>query len=262
MRFYQRALKTTYGKIGGKTMDNSDVSHEGHRKRLLDTVVKAGLENLSEIQQVEFMLTYIFPRGDVNPLAHRLLDAYGSIGGIIDASDTELMTIRGINERSAKKISMLGDLFFAYTSSRMSEHEVYEKESDILDLVELLLRFRTKENMIILGFSPAQMLCGSKRIVSNEVDSVNINILDFTAFISSCKPTSLVVAHNHPFGVANPSNHDANAREIIKNICFNCGINLIDTYIVGENGVYSQKYNELRRKYCDVDNLVNFITNN
>lgn len=84
-------------------MDNSDVSHDGHRARLLETAVNGSLDILSEIQQVEFMLTYIFPRGDVNPLAHRLLDAYGSLGGILDADFYTLKGIKGINDRSAKK---------------------------------------------------------------------------------------------------------------------------------------------------------------
>ena len=47
--------------------------HEGHRARLLDLALNAGVDNMSDIQVVEFFLTYIFPRGDVNPLAHRLL---------------------------------------------------------------------------------------------------------------------------------------------------------------------------------------------
>ena len=91
-------------------MDNSDVSHDGHRMRLLNLAINAGIDSMSDIQVVEFMLTYIVPRGDVNPLAHRLLDTYGTLTNIIDASPTDLMTIKGINDRSAKKISMLGEI--------------------------------------------------------------------------------------------------------------------------------------------------------
>ncbi len=240
-------------------MDNSDVSHDGHRARLLETAVNGSLDILSEIQQVEFMLTYIFPRGDVNPLAHRLLDAYGSLGGILDADFYTLKSVKGINDRSAKKIAMLGELFFTYTTSKMTKQQVFKGESDIMDLAELLLRFRTKENLVLLGFSPKQMLCGSKRFVSSKTDAIDISVLDFTAFISSYKPTTLAVAHNHPFGIAYPSKKDGDAFKFIEELCFNCGIRFIDSYIVGENGVFSQRHNELRRKYCDVENLDQFI---
>ena len=57
-------------------MDSKKNIHAGHRRRLMELAYKAGHENLSDIQAVELVLCYVFPRGDVNPLAHRLLDRY------------------------------------------------------------------------------------------------------------------------------------------------------------------------------------------
>ncbi len=242
-------------------MDNSDISHEGHRKRLLDTVINAGLENLSDVQIVEFMLTYVFPRGDVNPLAHRLLDAYGTLGNILEAKPIDLMSIRGINERSAKKIHALSDLFFSYTTSKMKEVTTYDDVREIIDLVELLLRFRKTENLVLLGFSASNLLCGSKRVVSNETDSVSMKLFEVTAFLSSVRPHSLVVAHCHPSGIAFPSSQDEEAFSFLKNLCFDCGVNLIDSYIVGENGVYSQNQNILKRQYFDIEDVKDVVFN-
>ncbi len=240
-------------------MNNNDVSHDGHRQRLLETVTRVGLENLSDVQIVEFMLTYIFPRGDVNPLAHRLLDTFSTIGGIIDADYQLLMGIKGINERTAKKIAALSDVFFAYTSSRMRSQKKFRTEADIIDLIEVLLRFRTRENLVFLGFTNAGFMCGSKRFVSEKISSVQITSFDLTAFLASYRPDSVVVAHNHPFGVASPSPDDDKSKEVISKICFDCGVNFIDAYIVGENGVYSQKESALRRQYCDVGDLSRLI---
>lgn len=52
-----------------KSDDEKNI-HEGHRQRLLDLAISAGVDNMSEVQVMELFLTYIFPRGDVNPLAH------------------------------------------------------------------------------------------------------------------------------------------------------------------------------------------------
>lgn len=57
--------------------------HQGHRQRLTNLVDNAGLENLSDVQAVEYLLTFVFPRGDVNPLAHRLLNHFGNIANIL-----------------------------------------------------------------------------------------------------------------------------------------------------------------------------------
>ena len=70
---------------------NDDKSvHSGHRERLLETVHNVGLYGLSKIQVMEFVLCYIFPRGDVNPLAHRLLDKFKNISTVFDASIDDL----------------------------------------------------------------------------------------------------------------------------------------------------------------------------
>ena len=236
-------------------MDNSDVSHDGHRMRLLNLAVNAGIDSLSDIQMVEFMLTYIFPRGDVNPLAHRLIDAYGTLTNIIDASPADLMTIKGINDRSAKKISMLGELFFAYTTAKMRKKIRVENRIDILDLIEDMLRFRTTENMVFLAFSPAHLLCGHKRIRSDSSDSVSVSIMELTAFLASTKPSVFVVGHCHPYGSCKPSENDFEAFEIVKKVCFDCGVTLHDSYIVGEDGVYSMVDQKCVRMYYDIDAL-------
>ena len=95
-----------------KYNDDEKNIHAGHRGRLLDTVCNAGIETLSSVQAMEFILTYIFPRGDVNPLAHRLLDKFGNIASVLDAEESELMTVRGIGERAAKLIRQLTEIFF------------------------------------------------------------------------------------------------------------------------------------------------------
>ena len=100
---------------------NSDVSHEGHRERLTDLINNSGIDCVSTVQAVEFFLTYIFPRGDVNPLAHRLLDRFENFGNIVDACESDLKSVKGINDRSAKKIKLFSELIFYYSSSKMSK---------------------------------------------------------------------------------------------------------------------------------------------
>ena len=48
--------------------------HAGHRMRVIESYSRIDLDALSPHQVLEYILFYVFPRGDVNPLAHRLLD--------------------------------------------------------------------------------------------------------------------------------------------------------------------------------------------
>lgn len=236
-------------------MNNDDISHDGHRARLLDLAYNAGLDNMSDVQVVEFLLTYVFPRGDVNPLAHRLLDTYGDLTHIISASVTDLMTVKGINERSAKKIHLFNELFFAYITARMNKKTRIFCKADIIDIVEDMLRFRTNEYMLLLGFSPMNYLCGKKIVSRNLRNEVGMPVLELSGFLSSTKPNSFVIAHCHPYGLSVPSEDDDEALKVVKKLCFDCGVQLVDSYIVGEDGVYSMLDNKLVRTYCDIDDL-------
>ncbi|MBP3431505.1 MAG: hypothetical protein J6K39_01445 [Clostridia bacterium] len=227
--------------------------HEGHRARLSALAKNAGLDSMSEVQVMEFFLTYIFPRGDVNPLAHRLLDEYETFTNVIDAEAEDLMRIHGINERSARMINMFGELFYYYATARMGKKFIVRTMADLIDVAEDYLRFRTTENMLIMALSPANILTHKRRIDMNKNDEVGVSFLEFTNFIANAKPASMVIAHCHPYGSAKPSEKDVESYKKIGELCTSCGVRLIDSMIVGEDGVYSQLEEKFYRTYRSLD---------
>ncbi len=229
--------------------------HEGHRERLVSLAVNAGVDAMSDVQLVEFFLTYIFPRGDVNPLAHRLLNKFETFTQIIEANKNDLISVEGINERSANKISLFKELFYAFTTAKMGRKFVVKCRADIIAVVEDCLRFRTTENMVLLALSASNIITHRRQFCENNSGRVSISIMELTTFLASSKPASIVVAHCHPFGKAMPSESDDEGFKLASDVCHTCGVNLIDSYIVGEEGVYSQKEEKLVRRYYDVEEL-------
>ena len=64
--------------------------HQGHRERLRQKFLEHGLDTLPDVNALELLLFYAVPRQDTNPIAHRLLDAFGSLPGVFDASLEDL----------------------------------------------------------------------------------------------------------------------------------------------------------------------------
>lgn len=220
-------------------MANEENVHAGHRARLLELATKAGFENLTEPQAMEVLLTYIFPRGDVNPLAHRLLNEFGSFSAVLEAEPDDLMHIKGINVRSARMLANFRGMFFYYYTSRINGKTVVKNKAEILDIVEEHLRFRTTEYAVMLALSPSNNVIHKKLLRSQTRDDVPVSIHDFTRFLSYSKPKKVVLAHCHPYGSCAPSEADITLFEEYRNICQSCGIDLIDSYIVGEDAIYS-----------------------
>ncbi|MDE7301614.1 MAG: hypothetical protein K2N47_05530 [Clostridia bacterium] len=80
--------------------------HEGHRQRLVGKV-KDG-STLYEHELMEILLFNACPRRDVNATAHTLIDKFGSIDGVLQASVEELSRVDGVGVNMAEYLSCLG----------------------------------------------------------------------------------------------------------------------------------------------------------
>ena len=72
--------------------------HEGHRERLRDSFLTHGLDSFHEVQALELLLFYAVPRRDTNPLAHALLEHFGSLEAVLSAPMCELKEIKGLGD--------------------------------------------------------------------------------------------------------------------------------------------------------------------
>ena len=80
--------------------------HDGHRKRLKEQFLHHG-DGFHDHQLLELLLCYAIPQGDVNGLAHRLLDRFGSLAGVLDARPEALEQVPGVGEHTAVLLKLL-----------------------------------------------------------------------------------------------------------------------------------------------------------
>ena len=85
----------------------SDSIHKGHRQRMKDRFLQEGLDHFSDIQVLELLLFYCIPRQDTNPIAHKLLDHFGSLSQVLEASVEELTKVPGIGENAATFLHLI-----------------------------------------------------------------------------------------------------------------------------------------------------------
>ena len=82
--------------------------HEGHREKVRKRFMQEnGFDHFEDHQILEMLLFYANSRSDTNPIAHRLLDTFGSLKGVLEARPEMLMTVPGVGESAAALISMV-----------------------------------------------------------------------------------------------------------------------------------------------------------
>ena len=94
--------------------------HAGHRARMRERFIKEGLSGFSEHEVLELLLMFAIPQRDVNPLAHRLIDRFGSLSAVLESSPAELTRVDGVGENAAALLSLMPQLMGYYQHSPSS----------------------------------------------------------------------------------------------------------------------------------------------
>lgn len=213
--------------------------HNGHRMRVLRSYSQIEFDVLSPHQVLEFILFYIAPRGDVNPLAHRLLDHYGSVQNVLDANPNELMKVNGIHERSALMLTGLVKIFNYYTGSKLSKKLRFTEPSEIYDYCEDLLRFYTHEVVFAIALDASFHFISKRKIGKGAGTAVALDPHDLVDFVNETKAANIILTHNHPGGDCNPTINDITGTDIVKQIIEYMKAQLVDHVIIGDDGIYS-----------------------
>ena len=235
-------------KTKGKELDEKNI-HAGHRERLFDLAFKAGLDKLTNVQMLETILCFVFPRGDVNPLAHRLLNHFGSLSAVLEADIHDVARIKGMGETSAKKLHLLTQINLVYALDKMKVSPKFESFSDIYDYVENLLRFRTVEELYFIAIGANKTCLNTKLFASGSINMVGISMNDLMLYLASTRAHALVIVHNHPNGSCKPSPQDEKAFESLKKMTEMANCQLLDSLIIGTDGLYSMENKSVARVY-------------
>ena len=118
------------------TTETSDLSvHAGHRQRLRERFLRGGPDDLAAHELLELLLGYAMPRVDVNPLAHRLIERFGSLSGVTEASVEELMSVSGVGEYTACLIRLLPAVVRRCAIDRVESPRVYDTVGKLVEFL-------------------------------------------------------------------------------------------------------------------------------
>ncbi len=232
-----------------RELESEKNMHAGHRDRLLDLVYECGLDKVSKVQQMEFILFYLFPRGDTNPLAHRLLDKFENVSNSMNASLSELTSIYGIGPRTAKYLKLMPEAYHLYSSELLGDRIDLTKFYSMCDYCEDLVRTNNTEALYIIALTARGKVIRKSRLARGSFNYVTISAEAVASFIFSTKPAFVIMVHNHPGGLARASEGDLTGHKRMRHLVNVHDCILADHLIIGENGIYSLNKMRYYRSY-------------
>lgn len=213
--------------------------HDGHRERKKAQYRRGGSDAFADHELLELLLFYAIPRIDTNPLAHALLDRFGSLQAVFSASAEELEQVPGIGASAAVLISLVPALHRRALVSAANREVVLDTRSRIGAYFRELLSTEPKEVMYQLCLDAKGRRRNIYKLGAGDVSSVTLNIRQIVENAINSKAAMVALAHNHPSGVPFPSPEDREATARIRDALEVIDVRLVEHVIVADDDYIS-----------------------
>ncbi len=211
--------------------------HEGHRKRILEKIIVAE-GALAEHELLEILLFNAIPRQNTNPIAHRLIQTFGSLYGVLQAPREQLLEVEGVGDATASYLKCVSLIFERLERVEQKATPFYSL-SDFTNLIEKRFHGVTDEILEMYCLDASGKVKFIKRYTSYERNRVQTNAEEVSRLIAMQMPKGMVAVHNHPLSSSQPSAQDDAFTAQVEMICSIHGIQFFDHIILGMDGNYS-----------------------
>lgn len=213
--------------------------HDGHRERLKERYTAYGLDNFNDLNVLELLLFYAIPRRDTNAIAHALLDHFGSLDAVFDASLQELQAVDGVGANAASLITLIPEISKRCAVSRTRDVTLFTNSGAAGRYLQPRLGFEKAEKSLLLCLNPQKQLISCTEIASGVVDSVSLNVRLVVETALKNRASSVILAHNHPSGNAAPSRDDELLTKRVRDALQLVDISLDDHIIIAGQSWFS-----------------------
>ncbi len=219
----------------------SQHNHTGHRQRMRERLSKNGsLDGFAEHEILEMLLFYVFPRGNTNELAHDLINKFGSLRGVLNASKEELMQIKTVGENCAFALKFF-NMLTAYAARQDIGSVDVRDYRRMLDYVSTFFTDEKTEKIKVFCVNSSCKIQSVSDIGKGTSDCVGFDFKELTRIVLNSGCNVIVLAHNHPGGENTPSQEDVAVTRKIINYLKMLDISVLDHYVVGANGIVSMR---------------------
>lgn len=205
--------------------------HKDHRSRLKRRYESEGMGAFEDHNVLELLLFYAIPRKDTNPIAHRLLERFGSLHGVFEASEKELCEVDGIGPAAASFLAMCPRIAARVVKERL-ESEPFNTGARLGQYFVDLFRFEPIDAACVLFLDDALRFVSLEMLQNGRIDAPR-DVVDKTAQIAGKKRASYaVLAHNHKDTGTSATPADISSTNDVKSELSSLGVHLIAHFIV------------------------------
>ena len=221
------------------------MSYDGHRQRIKKRFVQEGLDHWDPYLQLELLLTLAHARKDTKPIAKDLLQKFGSLAGVMDAPEKELLSVAQVGPALVSLLKITRDMGRAYITSSAQEKDLVNQPELAVAILRADLVGAQREHIRALFLNTANKLIASELLCVGTLDQAPLYPRTIVERTIALKAAAVILGHNHPGGSLTPSSEDKQITSDIQKALATIDVRLLDHIIVTPNGWMSFQQKQL-----------------
>ena len=222
--------------------------HAGHRQRLKERFLREGLDNFEEHQVLELLLFYGIPQRDTNEIAHELIRKFGSLSKVLEATPEELAEVKYVGDNVTTLFRLITEVARYYQVNCAIREMILPTIDACGRYLVPFFHGRQNETVFLLCLDAKCKVLSCEKVGEGSVNSAGIPVRKIVEMALKANATSVILAHNHPSGLAIPSGEDIQTTRRVALALDAVEIGLVDHIIVADSDWVSLSQSELYRQ--------------
>ena len=199
----------------------------------------AGPAVLSDTELIAIFLGSGLPGHDVFDVARSLLQRFGSLRAMLDATRADFNGLRGIGPAKTAVLMAVIEMARRALAEQAREQPLVDSTSAVQDYVRLLIGTRPYEVFVCLYLDARHRLIDTEETSRGSLTRLAVYPREIVRRALATNAASLIVAHNHPSGAVKPSASDRQLTRVLRDALALIDVRLVDHLVIGRHDVFS-----------------------
>jgi len=219
---------------------NTSIKNWPEKERPRERLLQQGPQSLSDAELLAIFLRSGSRQHSAVELSRLLIQHFGSLNAVFDSSLSELTQFNGIGATKYSQLLAVKELGRRYLDHHFQKNNLSLHSSDlVLDYLRYELKGEKQEVFAVLCLDPELRKLHFKKLFFGSVQHCAVSVNQTLRYALQQHACQLVIAHNHPFGSAQPSAEDIALTQQLENACKLVEIHLLDHFIISPEGSFS-----------------------
>lgn len=219
--------------------------HVGHRERMRQRFLQEGGEGFHDHELLEMLLYYAVPRGDTNPLAHKMIQEFGSLPTLVEAEPIDISRLCGVGKNTAILISLQKELSKRCMQARWRDRPMLNSLNLAVEYCKSLMAYKNREFFYVVCLDNKRRVINTVQIAEGTVNSATIHPRVVIEAALKLQASAVIFTHNHPGGICKPTFEDIETTTELARLLYAIEVQLIDHIIVADSTTFSFLENKL-----------------